>query len=1042
MILWLVSSALLKGQIKAASPALSKTAAVTNDVGYFNVNRIANYFENNGLITSSQWDTDRNGMEWPQFLDTYVSYSSGLWIIGKVNNHLRSAVAEYASEFVPGAAGVPYDSLKNKIYLVSRSDLTNPHSNPDVVNWPIIEGAPWLDVNQDGIYNVDDGDHPEMLGDQMFWYVANDLDTINHKIWGTLPLHLELQTTIWGYDGTYGGVSLQDMLFVKMLLINNGPETIEEAYIGIWDDPELGDPSDDYIGCDTLSQMGFVYNDGPDAEFGEVTPALGYVLLQGPIYESPGDTARAFGRLVPDYTNYKITGFINKYDWPNGAWGMPDIDDDYRRLQGLKRDGRPIINTETNQATTFMYPGDPEQNTGLGDGIWVQSDSRESDDMQFVIGSGPVTMAPGDSQEVIIAILVTQGNGPLNSVTRLKSIAPITHTLVGQFFDIETDPAPSLEIDVQSATIKADNINDDRIINNGETFRLELSFSNTTTDTFYNLRAGFATNTDQIIVDFGEQQLIPILLPGGSYLITGEEGPQLTVTVDYPEKQFLLFATLYDSTSGLYSREEFKLSIEQLYFTPEEALYTEHILGYSDAEFQFKYVRPHEARPDSYRVDITAQVYQLNGLLGDGLGIILTNVSDNIVLLDHYQLPNEYGFDFPITEGFKLLMKPVPLDLKHLSVVANANGPLDYPRAAAAPWYFADHIPSEGGSDYYNTHTNLTIWFLHTKPSENGVDYDAFFSQMFEYTGGASAEDGIGLQHLFPHDFEIRFTEQGGKAINYWHAKDIVDIPFEVWDVGPTSDREDDYQLIPYLEDIDSNGEWNLLFDVSDTTRESGWADHGVSGAQNDPWSDPFYVLIPADTTPGSQGYENFFSAVETGEAPPPWTSTLGDNPAPLDVWNGWSKMVLVLWNGGDVTPDTSLLYYEADKPEIGTIFRISTYKPLYTGDVFTFKTEKQYVKDPTNPNQFALLQNYPNPFNAYTNLHFYLAEESDFTLILYDLLGRELIRYSIQRHLPGYHTVRWNGRSQAGRKMPSGIYFVLMKAGSFSQTGKMVLLK
>jgi ligand-binding sensor domain-containing protein len=97
-------------------------------------------------------------------------------------------------------------------------------------------------------------------------------------------------------------------------------------------------------------------------------------------------------------------------------------------------------------------------------------------------------------------------------------------------------------------------------------------------------------------------------------------------------------------------------------------------------------------------------------------------------------------------------------------------------------------------------------------------------------------------------------------------------------------------------------------------------------------------------------------------------------------------------------------------------------------------------VKEITNkntPETFALFQNYPNPFNPSTNISFNLPAKSFVSLKVYDLLGREVAALAAQTMSAGTHALQWN----AG-KMPSGVYFYRLKAGTFTQTKKLVLLK
>lgn len=94
-------------------------------------------------------------------------------------------------------------------------------------------------------------------------------------------------------------------------------------------------------------------------------------------------------------------------------------------------------------------------------------------------------------------------------------------------------------------------------------------------------------------------------------------------------------------------------------------------------------------------------------------------------------------------------------------------------------------------------------------------------------------------------------------------------------------------------------------------------------------------------------------------------------------------------------------------------------------------------------PADFALEQNYPNPFNPATVISYTVAAPSgvegpaQIRLAVYDLLGREVAVLVDEEKPAGVYTARWDA---AG--MPSGMYFYTLTAGSFMQTGKMVLLK
>ncbi len=91
----------------------------------------------------------------------------------------------------------------------------------------------------------------------------------------------------------------------------------------------------------------------------------------------------------------------------------------------------------------------------------------------------------------------------------------------------------------------------------------------------------------------------------------------------------------------------------------------------------------------------------------------------------------------------------------------------------------------------------------------------------------------------------------------------------------------------------------------------------------------------------------------------------------------------------------------------------------------------------PATPNDFDLSQNYPNPFNPSTTISYKLSAVGYVTLKVYDVLGREVETLVNRKQNPGSHTVTFDAS-----KLPSGVYFYRLIAGSFVETKKMVLIK
>ncbi len=94
-------------------------------------------------------------------------------------------------------------------------------------------------------------------------------------------------------------------------------------------------------------------------------------------------------------------------------------------------------------------------------------------------------------------------------------------------------------------------------------------------------------------------------------------------------------------------------------------------------------------------------------------------------------------------------------------------------------------------------------------------------------------------------------------------------------------------------------------------------------------------------------------------------------------------------------------------------------------------------------PRQFALSQNYPNPFNPVTTIAYSVANRTEVSLTVYNILGQE-VRTLVDQEMKdaGYYRIGWDGKNDAGVQVSSGIYLYRMQAGSFIKTRKMLLVK
>ena len=98
-------------------------------------------------------------------------------------------------------------------------------------------------------------------------------------------------------------------------------------------------------------------------------------------------------------------------------------------------------------------------------------------------------------------------------------------------------------------------------------------------------------------------------------------------------------------------------------------------------------------------------------------------------------------------------------------------------------------------------------------------------------------------------------------------------------------------------------------------------------------------------------------------------------------------------------------------------------------------------------PKETALLHNYPNPFNPETWIPYHLAKDAFVRLSIYDQRGRVVRDIAVGHRIAAVYESRakaiyWDGRTEFGERVASGIYFYTLTAGDYSATRKMVILK
>ena len=1004
------------------------------------------------------------------------NYASGLWVgaIDSASGDTLTTVSEYSSEYVPGPmSGGTFmtDSPNFRVYKLWKDSLaSNPNQDyTDYMAYAVPnQGAPVWAVDT---YDIDSSvvpwdstligaaGEPEVIGDQFLWCVYNDADAGQHNNIQTAPLGIEVKQSIYGFkrDDPLG-----DIVFMRYRVYNKGNKTLNDCYMSLWCDPDLGTSSDDYVACDTLEGLGYVWNDNViDANYDpNPVPSMGFDFLQGPLVAKTDPAqpdGKMWGLIYTDSTNLGMTSF-NKYI--NGT----DPDDEiqvYNYMRGLTRDGGDYV--YNGQVLRYVMSGDPV--SGQGDIDVASADRR------WMQSTGPVTFRPGDSTEIYAAMVIGQAVDNKVSISLMKyhdRFAQLTYDNNWKTIDPPAAPVLTAFKDENSISISWTDTSE---VNPGSyPFEGYAIFQGETANgpwkkvTTYDINNSIEDVFDEIFNPNTASFEIVKVVNGDNFGIKR----YITITDDVIKGGKIVNLTRYhyrveaygvnnDAPTGLkVTRASSTISVtpelkvpDIVYeVKPNDVLDVEHPSGVSDGV-----ITPIVVNPDS----LTGHTYRIE--FADTLGIIVdTTVPDpinepNVFVIDSVNIAwhlydvtagvyklmwqtNQSGDDSYVTvDGFTVKVAGPAPGFKYFSVVANGAGVVDPPESAGAPWQDFP-VPTFVDPDGYPTdgqQVGAGLWLFHTADNGGTNDggtrgsYAAFLERVMR---NDNAED-VGI-----YDFEMRFTAAGSYAVGAFEdaPEPIYTVPFELWKIGigTPNDPSDDVRMVPLMIDADGSNDYNLQ-GWGDSDNGNGDYEHSVSGGNNDPQTDWIYWALPADDAAGESGYNAAVATFDIGN--------MNVGTYPFDYEEVMARTVLVNWNGGAAPP------FNQDLPEEGTVFRLVTGKPNASSDVFTFttptpsllvsKSEDMLDKIVTVPNPFYLSSTYNSSPGSYTLKFYHLPTTC--TINIYNLSG-ELVK-TIDKDDPSTSTADWDVLTENGLPVASGIYLYVVDAPGYGRKiGKMAI--
>ncbi len=1056
-----------KGEISGKGKTQVNKVLGTPQATWFTINNVATILRNDGMSDLNGQDS---GFEYPQGSHKTVFYESGFVYGGNFNGEFRIGGSTYNHSQVPGrildnGTAESADLEHVRIYRVRRdykdpdADFTNEVAKggtaasvyaqyeADWNAWPAQYGAPYEDVDGNGSYNPA-VDIPGVPGaDQTIWFVANDLDpTAQQQFYGTLGLGCEMQATFWGYNS---GGALGNAMFRKYTLINKSGVDITDMYVCMWSDPDLGDAGDDYTGCDIDLSLGYIYNgDDNDAQYGVNVPAGGFDFFQGPIVPSPGSQAVFGGEIIDDYRNLEMSAFFFFINgdpvYQDPTLGDPTGAIEFRNLMEgkISTTGVPFVDPTTGLETKFTLSGDPITSRG-----WVDGIIHRPGDRRLGMVAGTFTMAAGDVQEIVVGQFVAGGT---EGVSRLGAVGLL------KFYDLELQQAydnffevpPSVKAPIVTATA----LDGEIVLNWGS--RQDIYTQTESYDTLgykfqgyciYQLPSASSTiESAKLVETFDVVDLVQSIesqvFDVSSSTITRKftkfgrnTGIFRNIIIDNDlvrggvpivngtEYYFAVTAYAYNpNPDAVPNVLETPLTV--LNVTPQApnpgntvvdpgiSVTSTHIAGASDGNAYVTVIDPMAVTGNNYEVTFEANP--------NGSGVVwdLTNKTTGTVLINN--APEGLGWDLtPVVEGLQVRVEGAPLDFKSFQVVSNAAGPLN-PIEMGTFAFNNNGFPFLNGSDRPTEAQQVG-------PAEYGISTGTTSAFDGSYTSFKNrvTQGGARWSRIVPYDFEIRFTagpnygfEPNAFVTGAGTGGTLIQVPFELWNIGinTPNNTADDYRLFPYLIDSEGDGQFNFAP-----------IDHIVSGGDNDPETDWFYWVLPADITPGQAGYNAILSDIQ---ANPSAHVYLGPTTAGTDVIR---RMVIVNWNGGSVSAANWPANLNQAMVETGTVFRIISTKPNQAGiDKFAFTAPKVDYSLEKAKQDVNMINAFPNPYygvnprevNKYQKYITFSHLPQKATLRVFNLAG-QLIRTIVKDDSSPFTT--WSLSNEADLPVASGLYIV-----------------
>ncbi|MEZ4805893.1 MAG: hypothetical protein R2815_00270 [Flavobacteriales bacterium] len=268
--------------------------------------------------------------------------------------------------------------------------------NGDPANGEPLRLAPFMDLDNDGIYEPEQGEFPSIRGDQAVYYIQHDPDLTGQFTPPALIDRHIMHYVFWNSWDEH----LYTTVFTNIKLINRSNRTYDDAHFGLLSDRTASCFTNDLNGSDTLLNLSYTYSALPSNS------------------SCPGDPDTAPAAFGITWLSHPLASHLRLFQvsGPEPVLDMVTEMTLENLLNGSQEDGTPILDP-TGQTTTHMFTGDPVAGTG-----WLDEFAPALPRGLDLSAIGPFNLPPNDTVCIDLAWVFGRNNadGHLASVGRLK----------------------------------------------------------------------------------------------------------------------------------------------------------------------------------------------------------------------------------------------------------------------------------------------------------------------------------------------------------------------------------------------------------------------------------------------------------------------------------------------------------------------------------------------------------------------------------------------------------------------------------------------